>query len=115
MTKLAVQELDDALLALIPAKKRDVARLLIRMKTFTPYQHAVADAVEYCERRQANSDDDPVTITADAADRFFTSIHKKTLEEFAESIHRAWIGRNWQQLVALLRLRAAVRQLHGPM
>lgn len=113
MTKLAIQELDDALLALIPAKKRDVARLLIRMKTFTPYQHAVADAFQWCKRRQTESDDDPDAIISDAADHFFDPIHKKTRDEFAESIHRAWKGRSWPEINTLLRIRADLKLLRS--
>lgn len=104
-------ELDDALLALIPAKKRDVARLLIRMKIFTPYQHAVADAFEWCERRQSESSDKKSKIVDDAARCFFESTLKKTLEEFTDSIHRAWIGRTWPEINSLLRIRAASKLL----
>ncbi len=113
MSKVAFSELDDALLSLVPTKKRDVARLLIRLKTFTPYQHAVADAFEWCKQRQSESDDDRFTIVSDAAQRYFTPIHKKTPEEFAESIHRAWTG--WRAINELLRIRAAARQLHRAM
>lgn len=75
-------------------------------RQFSPYLHAVADAFEECERRQSESDDTPTTIiVAVAAER---GVEEKSLD-------KGWIGRSWQDLNLLLRIRAAARKLHGPM
>jgi hypothetical protein len=108
--EVKLQSPDHSLLALVPVDKQDTARLWIRMKAeFTPYQHAVADAFEGCERRQSETGVKANEIADDVAKQFFDRKHKKTLEEFTESVHRAWRGRTWQQILDLVELRAAVR------
>jgi hypothetical protein len=115
--EVKLQSPDYGLLALVPVEKQDAARLWMRMKAqFTPYQHAAADAFEYCERRQSDSNDDRDEIIAEAAAQFFDRVPtklKKTLADFTESVHRAWQGRNWDEVNKLRELRAAARLLHG--
>jgi hypothetical protein len=104
--EVKLQSPDYALLALVPVENQDAARLWIRMKAeFTPNLHDLADAFEYCERRQSESDDKANEILPQAAKKF-------RVKESA--LDKAWIHRTWTKLNLLLRLRTAARELHGP-
>lgn len=92
-----MQDLDDALLALVPAEARDAVRLAMRLKAqFTPYQQAVADACEWCQRRQTETQDDPDAIMDQAAARFGVE---------SDSINHAWRLKDWKALNRLMRHR----------
>lgn len=102
-----LQELDDFWLALTPVALRPKVRFAMRLKRqFSPYLHAVADAFEECERRQSESDDCQTTIIVAVAAKF--RVREK-------SIDKGWIERSWPELNELRRIRAAARELHGPM
>lgn len=99
-----LQELDDSLLVLIPAEAREQVRLAMRLRAeFSLYLHTVFDVVEWCKRRQSETADKPDKIIEDAAAQFTPA--KKTRREFVESIHSAWIRKDWDLFNRLKKLR----------
>lgn len=97
------QALEDDMLARYAPELRGRLRIAIRLRRqFSLYVHLIADCVEFCERRQRESNDKKDDIVQQAAQRFFDPSFGKELEEFAESISRAWIDRNWQAVNELL-------------
>ncbi|MCW5693642.1 MAG: hypothetical protein KIT48_14885 [Pseudolabrys sp.] len=96
-------ELDELILNHLPAEDREAVRRAFRLRSqFSPYLHAVADAVEWCEWRERSSNDSPTAIIKEAVAKF--GVREASLD-------RGWIrGRySWEELAELRECRRKFR------
>lgn len=102
---IRLQALDDAIVESAAPADREQVRLAMRLRgEFSPYLHTVFDAVEWCSRRESESDDEADKIIGDAA-KEFARLTPKTRKEFAESLQSAWVRKDWKAFNRLKRQR----------
>jgi hypothetical protein len=99
-----LQSLEDALATSAVVDDPAALRAAIRLgPEFGDYLLRCFEAVEWCEQKERGSILSPEAIIAEAVERFFDPINKKTREQFAESLHSAWRRKDWRAFNRLKR------------